>query len=55
MHEVTDTTEYLTKHARLIKDNPGLVWCLEYGINKINDSIIDSVYLTRHIVAVNFD
>ena len=39
IHNVTTVTEYLLKHAKLVKNNPGLVWCLEHGINKINEAI----------------
>lgn len=39
--DVTDGTEYLKKHVKLIKKNPGLQWCLVHGINKINEAISD--------------
>ena len=39
IHEITNATEYLSKHTKLVKNNPGLSWCLESGISKINKAI----------------
>ena len=33
--------QYLRKHAALVKNNPGLVWCLENGIDKISDALLE--------------
>ena len=39
IHDITYATEYLSKHAKLVDNNPGLLWCLESGISKINKAI----------------
>ena len=39
IHDITNATEYLSKHTKLVKNNPGLSWCLESGISKINKAI----------------
>ena len=38
---MTEIIEYLRKHVKLIKSNPGLKWCLGHGINKINEALSD--------------
>ena len=39
INDITYATEYLSKHAKLVTNNPGLAWCLESGISKINKAI----------------
>ena len=41
INDVTEVTDYLRKHVKIIKNNPGLQWCLEHGINKIDEAISD--------------
>ena len=39
INDITYATEYLSKHAKLVTNNPGLAWCLESGISRINKAI----------------
>ena len=41
MQDITERIAYLRKHVKFIKNNPGLVCCLEYGINTLEDTFRD--------------
>ena len=39
MQDITERIAYLRKHVKFIKNNPGLVLCLEYGIDTLDRDI----------------
>ena len=41
MQDITERIAYLRKHVKFIKNNPGLVCCLEYGIDTLNNAFCD--------------
>ena len=41
MQNITDRIEYLKKHVKYIHNNPGLVWCLDYGIDALDKALLD--------------
>ena len=38
---ITERIAYLRKHVKFITNSPGLVWCLEYGLNTLDDGFCD--------------
>ena len=39
--DITERITYLRKHVKFIKNNPGLVRCLEYGLDTLDDVFCD--------------